>query len=279
MMLRRSPDGHESLFSKEKQLFFQKTIDSPIERQTVLTPPPEDSGGPSDSAWSADGKLFAITNYTRHSVYLYEYPSGKLLREVPLKAGGGPVAVAISPDATNIACGTVYGFGLSLARASDGELLKEISLTDSTHTQSLAYSPRGDLLAAGRTDGIVQIWKADLSEVVKEFPAHVGAVSSLLWTPDERLITGGGVGDATIHIWNPQTAEPQGTLTSYREDYYLSVSPLGHYRSAPRGLWRELRYVVQLNDGSYLTLTADEFERRFGWKNDPDQVKLPPMTP
>ena len=47
----------------------------------------------------------------------------------------------------------------------------------------------------------------------------------------------------------------------------------GHYRGSLK-IERDLRYVPQLADGSQVTLTPAEFAQRFGWKNDPEKVRL-----
>jgi hypothetical protein len=66
----------------------------------------------------------------------------------------------------------------------------------------------------------------------------------------------------------------RGTLVTLRDELYLAVSAEGHYRS--RGPWRierELVYVVQTEHGQD-TLTPEEFAQKYGWKNDPDRVRL-----
>lgn len=50
----------------------------------------------------------------------------------------------------------------------------------------------------------------------------------------------------------------------------LSYNPEGHYRNPEQGQ-AEVVYVVQTKDGQE-TLTPAEFEKKYGWKNDPDKV-------
>jgi hypothetical protein len=57
------------------------------------------------------------------------------------------------------------------------------------------------------------------------------------------------------------------------DDRYINFSPDGHYRGSP-GVERDIRYVAQLTDGRQEMLTPEEFEKRIGWKNDPDKVRL-----
>ncbi|GEM_PF-2506986 len=41
-----------------------------------------------------------------------------------------------------------------------------------------------------------------------------------------------------------------------------------------RGVDEHIVYVVQLDDGSHITLSHAEFATRFGWKNDPENATL-----
>ncbi len=49
--------------------------------------------------------------------------------------------------------------------------------------------------------------------------------------------------------------------------------PDGHFRGTP-GAEKELVCVVLTEDGHQETLPPAEFEQKYGWKNDPDKVRL-----
>jgi len=74
---------------------------------------------------------------------------------------------------------------------------------------------------------------------------------------------------------------------------WLCVSPEGHYRGGPldrpaspeqpdegtdpAGLAeveQHIVYVAQLDDGSNVTLSPEEFRAKFGWQNDPKKARL-----
>ena len=74
-------------------------------------------------------------------------------------------------------------------------------------------------------------------------------------------------------FWNPLGGESLGTILVHRLNDHLAVTPAAHYRVSPMEFERDLVYIVQTPTGQ-LTLTADEFEHRFGWKNDPETVRL-----
>jgi hypothetical protein len=76
---------------------------------------------------------------------------------------------------------------------------------------------------------------------------------------------------ATTHVWDVATGRVQAVLLGLPRDRALAVGATGHYRCTP-GVERDLVYVVQTDRGQE-TLTPEEFARKYGWKNDPEQVR------
>jgi hypothetical protein len=66
---------------------------------------------------------------------------------------------------------------------------------------------------------------------------------------------------------------PLGVLLPFDVFGQLAVTADGHFRGNAR-VERLIRMVVQKQDGTSETLTPAEFERKYGWKNDPGQVRL-----
>ena len=58
-----------------------------------------------------------------------------------------------------------------------------------------------------------------------------------------------------------------------RDEQWLAVSPDGHFKGS-EGISDKLIYIVQTDDGVQHTLTPAEFAEQYGWKNDPEKVKL-----
>jgi hypothetical protein len=54
----------------------------------------------------------------------------------------------------------------------------------------------------------------------------------------------------------------------------MMIAPAGHYRATELAD-RFLVYVVQTDDGGQITLSPEEFGKRYGWRNDPDKVAMP----
>ncbi len=92
------------------------------------------------------------------------------------------------------------------------------------------------------------------------------------WHTDSRRILFENLGivrayDAVSHQW-------LGTLWPELSDGgWLVIGPTGHCRGS-KGIAEHVVYVAQLDDGSNITLTPQEFAKRFGWKNDPEKATL-----
>jgi hypothetical protein len=72
------------------------------------------------------------------------------------------------------------------------------------------------------------------------------------------------------------TGRPIAVLVPLADKMGLSVSAAGHYRGTPgQAMARQLVYVVDTGHGLE-TLSPAEFEKKYGWKNDPEQVRLAP---
>jgi hypothetical protein len=56
-------------------------------------------------------------------------------------------------------------------------------------------------------------------------------------------------------------------------DRHVLVTPDGHYGGSPQ-IDRQLVIVVLTEDGRQETLTPVEFEKKYGWKNDPERARL-----
>ncbi len=78
---------------------------------------------------------------------------------------------------------------------------------------------------------------------------------------------------ANTCIWDLETGQRRLTMMYLPDDRYVSFSPDGHYTGS-RNVERDLVYVVQTDDGVQHTLTPADFAAKYGWKNDPERVRL-----
>ena len=54
---------------------------------------------------------------------------------------------------------------------------------------------------------------------------------------------------------------------------HLFLSPEGHSRCSEK-MSEDVVYVALTDDGRQVTLRQPEFEATYGWKNDPEQIRL-----
>jgi WD40 repeat protein len=175
---------------------------------------------------------------------------------------------------------------------------------------SLSWSPNGGVLAVGGDDCKVYLVDVALKQIIGTFDRHQWPVTSFGWAEDGKvLVTGshGHYGESDVCVWDvglgkqlrtipdggevspdgrlvawrgqsairlreTETGQVVSTLLSLRDSQYAAISPEGHFSGSP-GVEKELVYVVQTDEGQF-TLTPDEFAEKYGWKNDPEKVRL-----
>ena len=79
--------------------------------------------------------------------------------------------------------------------------------------------------------------------------------------------------DGTVQMVRVQDGKLQAKLLFLPEQHAMVIAPEGNYRAMPSAA-RFLVWVVQTDTGEQLTLTLEEFSKKYGWKNDPDHVRL-----
>ncbi len=92
------------------------------------------------------------------------------------------------------------------------------------------------------------------------------------WHTDSRriLIEHFGV----LKAYDTVSRQCLGTLWPELSDGgWLVIGPTGHCRGS-KGIGEHVVYVAQLDDGSNITLSPQEFAKRFGRKNDPEKATL-----
>ena len=121
----------------------------------------------------------------------------------------------------------------------------------------------------------MHVYEAVSGELLRtlQAPGYVGSVLSLAWSPDDKLLAcAGGSATCSILFWDTKTGELRGKLLSLGSGQGLVINPEGHYRGTP-GIENQLVYVVETDRGQE-TLSPEEFTKKYGWKNDPERVRL-----
>jgi hypothetical protein len=80
--------------------------------------------------------------------------------------------------------------------------------------EALAFSADGQLLAAGRRDGVVEVWDVDRGKVRFRLKGHEGAVGGLAFAPQGNLLATGGA-DRLVRLWTFRGEKPAAVLEGH----------------------------------------------------------------
>jgi WD40 repeat protein len=219
-------------------------------------------------AWSPDGRrLVASDNNIKGAVRIWESDTGKLLHEVPLQSQ----SLAWSPDAKPLLAGPMDQGEAILIDADSGTV--RLKLGEGVRALMCAYWPaNGKTIITLANQGQLRVWDVSSGKALRElqWTDVQGIITSAVWSPDGKTLawqTG-----REIHLHDGD-GHPLGVLLPFDAFGQLAVTADGHYRGNAR-VERAIRMVVQKRDGSSETLTPREFERKYGFKNEPDKVRL-----
>jgi WD40 repeat protein len=263
--------------------------------------------------WSPDSKALASAAVTDKMLRVWDPKTCQVVLTLDGNAGDFN-CVAWSPGGKVLASGSGTEDGkVQLWDATSGKRLKTLEgATGGLRT--LAWSPDSKMLAGSGEGTQVRIWDADSGKLVRTLPTLVRDMNSgfLAWSADGTTLDTIELSDSRIRTWDVATGQLRDTVTKVCSGALspgrktaaahktsvtvelmdadtgrrrallvplgngrgLAISPEGHYRGTP-GVERELVYVVQTDKGQE-TLTPQEFEQKYHWKNDPDRVRLAP---
>ena len=227
------------------------------------------------AAVSYDGKTIMTYHFDRQpgGVKLWDAKTNKLIKEYPVK--GGASMAALSPGGKTLIYWENGDWWLQDAVTGGSS---EINRPRWIASFCAAFSPEGKFLILG-SNNRVSILSADgkkLEATVitkRRDPGSSYALGPVAWSPGSKLIASG---DSDVRLYEAATGRPIAVLVPLADKTGLSVSAAGHYRGTPpQAVARQLVYVVDTGRGQE-TLTPAEFEKKYGWKNDPEQVRLAP---
>lgn len=134
---------------------------------------------------------------------------------------------------------------LSVWTPETGELrrfpvpLGRIPISEGNWGRPARVHPDMSIVARGRKDGKVEVWRLNDGLMISEWQAHTQGIASAIFSPDgKRLMTADGAGEIRIWDWNLRREishlEPVGGF------YLAAYSPDGRYlacAAAEQGLW------------------------------------------
>ncbi|KAG2130298.1 uncharacterized protein EDB93DRAFT_1255969 [Suillus bovinus] len=153
---------------------------------------------------SRDGQLVASGDL-KGGVIVWHGETGELLTELIKAHSSWIYSLDFSPDGTVLATGSCDGM-MKLWNTETWELQGDPIKCGSVNC--VRYSPSGELLAIATKDNI-QIYNQSTRKIIASFKGHTFN-RSLAWTPNGRLITGGGSSDPTIREWDTTTWKQVG---------------------------------------------------------------------
>ncbi len=78
----------------------------------------------------------------------------------------------------------------------------------------VAFSPNGRMLALGSSDGIVQLWGADSSQLLRTLEGHTWYVTSVAFSPDGQMLASAS-SDSTVRMWDAASGQHIRTLEGH----------------------------------------------------------------
>jgi hypothetical protein len=239
----------------------------------------------SEVSWSGDSKFLAITYFDKYQ--LFDLGSDTMIETHDMQS---PKVIWSTVDSTYVVT-SIDRESITLWKPG-GQVVGV--LEDSKGWEPMAWSADGKLLL-GRNDRVAagnaaqklspwRIWHVSSGEILCDVRQEsIPAFQSLAWSPDNRhLATRTGMLEGILRVFDV-VAEQMQSLIMIRntrsgpggqdETQVILFSSDGHYRMLAGREANDLVYVVQTQEGQ-LNLTPAEFAQRYGWKNDPNRVRL-----
>jgi len=148
---------------------------------------------------------------------------------------------------------------------------KKSPTTTPVGLNKVSSSPDGNhLLLQGNLAHMGRVWvrgrdSTDIFEV-----GYLGIGLSATWLPDSRRFYSQ---TSPCRSFDSQTKRYLGTFFADIDGESMVIGPDGYFRGN-ENVEKSIAYVVQLEDGSNITLSPAEFAYRFNWKNDPSKARF-----
>jgi hypothetical protein len=159
-------------------------------------------------AATSAGSAVAIASRARATVQLWDYTTGRVVRE--FKEGDGPInklsgnTIALSPDGRLLVSGETQD--IVFWDVATGERLGVIREPSTGHC-AYAFSPNGRLLAsAGTLSKSVKVWDVFTRKEVAAFEGHEAPATCVAFSPDGSMLASGSR-DTTILLWDLRKIE------------------------------------------------------------------------
>ncbi len=269
-------------------------------------------------AWSPDGLMMAFSGSGLLPVRIRNAATGENERDFEDKVDRGAISnVSWSPDGTIVATTSDVAGGPRLWRANSGEVIRDLEPTCAGYA-SIAWHPTSRRLAAKGSDEAAYLWDVPSGQLLQTLHTAQGSNTNLAWLPDGRTLASSGTDtrgypDHRLSLWDSQNGELVQTfpgvlpgkfagdgsllLSPHQNAVHLTdvrtgrsrgtilhlagqcaiLSPDGHLQAGPE-FDTQIVYVIQTEEGQQ-TLTANDFTKKYMWKNDPQKARMVMQSP
>jgi RNA polymerase sigma factor (sigma-70 family) len=150
--------------------------------------------------FSPDGKVLASVGNggSDQSLCLWETASGKLLHQIK-RGYCDTSSVAFSPDGRTVTAASGEQ-AVGLWEVATGQQRLTFAKQRGWWVRCVAFSPDGNTLAVG-VDNDVCLWNVLTGTEVNRYPGHRGAITSLAFRPDSKVLISGSE-DTTALLWD-----------------------------------------------------------------------------
>ena len=163
--------------------------------------------GISGLAFTRDGQ-WLVSAWDRLSIW--QMPTGERIRSLPIRSSRW-TPIALSPDGQWVAVGNYEQLGwVELWNLETGQRVRQHQGGD--QVVAAGFNATGTLLAAGRTDGSVTVWKVGTGDLLAKLPGSGLGCHGMAFHPrlDEIAATGR---NNTIQIWDATNGQLKRELT------------------------------------------------------------------
>lgn len=219
--------------------------------------------------WSPDGKQLITCTEDAH-LRSWNAASGVMLKDygkLSSKPAAGNQGIAWSSLSPTLAIASSSG-ALDALDLRTGAM-SEIAPTLGQALSIASLSPDGKVaLGVTYANGLTGRMLSG-----KSIPSMDGH-GTIQWLPDSRRMISSARHVTAVQAFDVRKFSRLGTLIpNLPGDRWITIGAEGHYRGSP-GVEADIIYVALHKDGSQTTHTPAEFERTFGWKNDPAKATL-----
>ena len=157
-------------------------------------------------AFSPDGLLLATAG-----THVIVWNLGTMEEMFTLRHTKYVWTVAFSPDGRYLAAGEGDGEGPGLVRVWDLATQKQTATLDGDAkiVYSVVFSPDNQTLASGGWSGQIRLWRVSDWQLRGTFE-RVGTIRSLDFTPDSKILVGGGFG--VLSLWSAESGRAIASL-------------------------------------------------------------------